>query len=617
MEDFSIDWSNPMAMFTNGGAPQMNGEEMQEENGHDFYDEHNDNSNSSSRLDGQTAAGAVQHKPQTATAATTSIPIVQQTDSAKRLENQRRAEILRAKLLASRQNTPAKAATPAKTAPPVDTPTKAPAKATPPPTQPPQQNGDMHIKRQESAAELDVEALLTASKAQADAEIAAAKEREVPASSPVYKSAPVVTNGMQRRHAKDKDLITGEPVRRHEQQSTESTPPAKLSTNLADSYYTDLAAWLELTGYHDIDYRNSKLRTYKERRALEEEAARIAEKLEKLRQAEQAEMHQMRMSTPAVKMPDMAPPPLPQSIDPLPQLNGTKRGRSPETTSVEKRQREDNGFRIRGVKESPDGRPMSYRRGRSPSPGYDRRMPYSDTHRRSSVDERVPPGGRSRDPSLERRAQYYRRDEDFPHYDHYTPREAVSRERYPLTNGPRSGRPGGREIAPNYRPSAGLELKKGGVRYFMIKSWNMENVHEAQRTNIWATQEKNEEMLTHAVKTVRHVILLFSVNKSMAFQGYALMTSAPDSKIQKPSFTSKLNRATSPAFTLRWLAKTPIHFKLVGHIKNTLNYDEEKGEPHAVLVGKDGQEIDADAGMGVVWVLDDAEMESRSGGGKR
>ena len=54
----------------------------------------------------------------------------------------------------------------------------------------------------------------------------------------------------------------------------------------------------------------------------------------------------------------------------------------------------------------------------------------------------------------------------------------------------------------------------------MIKSWNHENVSTAMRDSLWATQEKNEQILTQAFKTSRHVILLFSVNKSIAFQGY-------------------------------------------------------------------------------------------------
>jgi hypothetical protein len=56
-------------------------------------------------------------------------------------------------------------------------------------------------------------------------------------------------------------------------------------------------------------------------------------------------------------------------------------------------------------------------------------------------------------------------------------------------------------------------------RFFIIKSWNMQNVIDAQRDGVWATQEKNTRLFTDAFHTCRSVLLLFSVNKSMAFQG--------------------------------------------------------------------------------------------------
>ena len=54
----------------------------------------------------------------------------------------------------------------------------------------------------------------------------------------------------------------------------------------------------------------------------------------------------------------------------------------------------------------------------------------------------------------------------------------------------------------------------------MIKSWTAANVRSAEQENIWATQSQNEAKLANAFKDSRHVILLFSVNKSVAFQGY-------------------------------------------------------------------------------------------------
>jgi len=78
----------------------------------------------------------------------------------------------------------------------------------------------------------------------------------------------------------------------------------------------------------------------------------------------------------------------------------------------------------------------------------------------------------------------------------------------------------------------------------MIKSWNHENVLTAQREGLWATQTKNEEMLTEAFQTARHVILLFSVNKSMAFQGYVSACLS--------SFTALLSQAGLRIQLARW-----------------------------------------------------------------
>lgn len=90
------------------------------------------------------------------------------------------------------------------------------------------------------------------------------------------------------------------------------------------------------------------------------------------------------------------------------------------------------------------------------------------------------------------------------------------------------------------------------------------------------------------------------------------MTSPPDPLLPVPSFCNKLNWTTSPAFSVRWLATTAVHFRFVGHLKNTCNPDDD-GLPRAVLVGKDGQEISQDAGMGVVEILDMAEQEEGRG----
>ncbi|KAI5276546.1 hypothetical protein E4T47_00748 [Aureobasidium subglaciale] len=145
----------------------------------------------------------------------------------------------------------------------------------------------------------------------------------------------------------------------------------------------------------------------------------------------------------------------------------------------------------------------------------------------------------------------------------------------------------------------------------------MQNILEAQRNGVWATQEKNTNPFSDAFNNCRSVVLLFSVNKSMAFQGAtdeldckALMTSPPLPTVPLPHFCRKLKWPTSPPFKICWLCTMPVHFKFIGHPKNTMNLRDD-GEPHAVLVGKDGQEVNPSAGHGVVEILKQRDEEAK------
>lgn len=180
-----------------------------------------------------------------------------------------------------------------------------------------------------------------------------------------------------------------------------NTVPNPHPVNMSDPYYDDLNIWLEFTGYHDVQFRNSKLSTYKERRELEQEAARIAEKLEKLKQAERADLESLRATTAhPTTAAHMAPPPLPAHMpagDHRNHANGLKRPHSPEPPTTEKSSRKANesagDFRIRGANEAgvlprENGSPL-HRRENMPE-------------RRRSINER-----HERDSSLERRQQHY------------------------------------------------------------------------------------------------------------------------------------------------------------------------------------------------------------------
>ncbi|KAK5113318.1 hypothetical protein LTR85_010935 [Meristemomyces frigidus] len=609
-----MDWQSSMGVY------QHQDEEMQEEDNEDFY------GNGTANIE-DTKPGAPEQLDASDSLLNSIMtsneqPNAEETAAEERkAENRRKADLLRAKLIAQRQNTPIKAISRP------ETPSRIPVA----PVQPSNMINEEESEQPSSDA-LGLESLLAEGRAAA-AKAAQQKAAtalngptiKAPVPDPIPQSVPKPATDIQ-------NIVQPTPI------TTENNARPNV---LSDPYYADLPAWLELTGYHDLAFRTSKLRTYKERKSLEEEAARINERLEKLRREEQAEMEALRSVTAHISSSQQgAPPPLPQTMPSadtaamaavankvMNGTNGVKRPHSPQPSERINRRREDAtpGFRIRGANDSPtDARPPTARRQTPPPLSIERRISYPEARRRS-LD-----APRSRDPSLERRQAYYKRDGERPpppsngfsnpRYEQYPPRDARETPRtYNRdnrgSNAPYSAsRPAyNRDYQQgSYRGSAGLDLPKGGVRYFMIKSWNHDNVLTAQRDGLWATQTKNSDLLADAFRSARHVILLFSVNKSMAFQGYALMTSPPDPTLPKPPFCAKLNWGTSPAFTLRWLAVTPVHFRMVGHLKNTCNVDE-RGEPRAVLVGKDGQEISSDAGMGVVWVLDEAEALERGG----
>ncbi|KAK4666015.1 hypothetical protein QC763_407560 [Podospora pseudopauciseta] len=146
--------------------------------------------------------------------------------------------------------------------------------------------------------------------------------------------------------------------------------------------------------------------------------------------------------------------------------------------------------------------------------------------------------------------------------------------------------------------------RRGDTRFFIVKSFNEQNVEQCMEDNIWTTQAKNSSTFTEAFNQCRNVILFFSINQSGHFQGYARMTTAPSSKIPRPCWMKSLPWGTSEPFRLEWLSTTPLEFRRVRRVTNPLN----EGLP--VFVGKDGQEIETSVGHELLNEMD-LERERR------
>jgi hypothetical protein len=145
----------------------------------------------------------------------------------------------------------------------------------------------------------------------------------------------------------------------------------------------------------------------------------------------------------------------------------------------------------------------------------------------------------------------------------------------------------------------GINLRVNNVRYFLIKSWNYENIETAQRECTWCTQTKNEDLFVDAFRNSKHVILIFSANNSHAFQGYARMQCLPgEPGVADPTWRKYLHWPTTKPFKVRWITKGDSSYRVAGNLRNPLNEDS------MVFVGRDGQEIPDHIGLELCEALD-------------
>lgn len=78
----------------------------------------------------------------------------------------------------------------------------------------------------------------------------------------------------------------------------------------------------------------------------------------------------------------------------------------------------------------------------------------------------------------------------------------------------------------------------GRSRFFIVKSYNEENLDISKNHSVWATTYIPTKKIKSAFRQVENVILFFSVTESSGFQGVARVESDPSSRY-KPEFFSK------------------------------------------------------------------------------
>uniref|UniRef100_A0A8C4IFS5 RNA helicase n=1 Tax=Dicentrarchus labrax TaxID=13489 RepID=A0A8C4IFS5_DICLA len=123
------------------------------------------------------------------------------------------------------------------------------------------------------------------------------------------------------------------------------------------------------------------------------------------------------------------------------------------------------------------------------------------------------------------------------------------------------------------------QLVFSSVRYFIMKSSNIRNIEISQQKGIWSTTPSNETKITKAFLENNLIVLIFSVQGSGHFQGYAHMTSV----ISRESCQDWGFMGLGGVFSVKWIHQESLPFHSTQHILNPWNDNKR------VQISRDGQ----------------------------
>merc|ERR1719300_2267293 len=100
-----------------------------------------------------------------------------------------------------------------------------------------------------------------------------------------------------------------------------------------------------------------------------------------------------------------------------------------------------------------------------------------------------------------------------------------------------------------------------------MKCNNQKNLEISQSKGIWATSAANEKKINSSFQDGKTVYLIFSVQGSGHFQGYARMTSEIGRE-KAPEFSSP---GLSGIFGIEWVKRANVPFMATHHLHNQWN----------------------------------------------
>lgn len=135
-----------------------------------------------------------------------------------------------------------------------------------------------------------------------------------------------------------------------------------------------------------------------------------------------------------------------------------------------------------------------------------------------------------------------------------------------------------------------------GSRFFVIKSYSLEDVDASMKNNIWASTELGNKRLDKAYnETDGDVYLFFSVNGSGRFCGVAVMRDGVD-YLKMSDVWAEASRWKG-VFPVEWLMDKEVPNRLFRHLKVPSN------ENKPVSNSRDTQEIPSDVALSMISIF--------------
>jgi len=134
-----------------------------------------------------------------------------------------------------------------------------------------------------------------------------------------------------------------------------------------------------------------------------------------------------------------------------------------------------------------------------------------------------------------------------------------------------------------------------------------ENIQISQKNQVWATTRSNTTKLVSSFKSSDNVILLFSVNESRHFQGYAKMVSPPTKSMLPHIFGVDASMYLGFNFQVQWLSTQELSFQKVHNVVNPWN------ENLPIKISRDCQEVPMGIGNYICSLIKSCEPLVKEG----